>query len=87
MERNQRQDILKRIISAYPNFFQQKTEWHDPKAKAELWNNFLKEWDYEKTKKRLMEHVETSPYEPKISEIKPNTYKPDYSWKDGLYDD
>ena len=85
MKDNEAKEIVKTIESAYPYFYPNDRE--KAKAKLETWKRYLLKWDYEQTKKKLDEHIESSQYEPKISEVKPtDKYKPDYSWKEGLYD-
>ena len=85
MEKEQVKELLTLIKNAYPRFLPDEKE--KAISKVEMWNSFMKKWDYEKAKAKLITHIENSPYEPKISEVKPtDKYKPDYSWKEGLYD-
>lgn len=85
MNKQEMMELLLLIENAYPRFL--PTDDVKAKSKLNLWSSYMRDWEYERTKRNIRKHIETSVYEPKIAEIKPNTYKPDYSWKDGLYDD
>jgi len=81
MDIDQRKEIVEIIAGAYPRFFEPKTDVDSPQKRMELWNERLKDWDYQKTLDNLNHHIDTSIFEPKIAEIKPkNKYKPDTSW-------
>ncbi len=75
MDIEQRKEIISLIAGAYPRFFEKRNELDDPKARMKLWNERLKIWDYRETLKNLNNHIDHSPYEPKISDIKPIIYK------------
>lgn len=85
MNKQEIRKLLTMIENAYPRFY--PTDEFKAKSKVELWSSFMKDWEYDKAEQNLRKHIESSPYEPKISEVKPkDRYKPDYSWKEGLYD-
>lgn len=73
MERNQAREIIQMIEGVYPNFTKGNPEV--VKMRIKIWGEQLMTWDYERTKKRLLEHIETSPYVPTIADVKPYEHK------------
>lgn len=85
MEIKQAKDIVTTIHSAYPRFLPYDEDL--AKSKVKLWSEFLLEWDYDKTKTNLRNHISTNKYEPTIADIRPTPkYKPDRSWKEERYE-
>lgn len=83
MEINQARELMLTIESAYSRFLPANEEL--AKSKAKLWMGFLMEWDYEKSKTNLNNHIATNKYEPTIADIRPTPkYKPDRRWKEEL---
>ena len=74
MERKQVEELILMMQAAYPRMFNSSNELG--KSQLKLWRDFLLQWDYERTKKNLLAHIESSPYNPKISDIKPQITKP-----------
>ena len=73
MERKQVEELILIMQAAYPQMFNLSNELG--KSQLRLWRDFLLQWDYERTKKNLLTHIESSPYNPKISDIKPQVTK------------
>ena len=69
MENKEAKELLRRISAAYPNFLSADKE--AASRKLDLWLGFMKEWDFKKTKRNIENHILNSPFEPKISEVKP----------------
>lgn len=82
MEKEEAQEMLYLIESAYPRMFQGQQEVVD--ARIRLWRDRLLEWNYKKSKKNLEHHIDTKVFEPKIAEIKPVEKFKDESWKEEL---
>lgn len=74
MERKQVEELILIMQAAYPRMFNSSNELG--KSQLRLWRDFLLQWDYERTKKNLLAHIESSPYNPNISDIKPQVTKP-----------
>ena len=74
MERKQVEELILIMQAAYPQMFNLSNELG--KSQLRLWRDFLLQWDYGRTKKNLLAHIESSPYNPKISDIKPQVTKP-----------
>ena len=88
MNKEEASKVIELVVSCYPKFVEKKHDSDNPKLRIKLLQEKLLTRSFEKTWEKVNKHIETSPYEPKISEIlPPEKYKPDYSWKDGLYDD
>lgn len=73
MERKQVEELILMMQAAYPQMFLSNEVG---KSQMRLWRDFFLQWDYERTKKNLLAHIESSPYNPKISDIKPQVTKP-----------
>jgi len=86
MNKEQRKEVVDTLRGVYPRLFDQKNKYDKPKKRLEVWNNRLKDWDYDKTMTKLNDHIDNSPYEPKIYDIKPND-KPEYMKKSNFIDD
>lgn len=71
MNKEDTKKIIETIVVAYPNFLEVKSPHATPKAKLDLWIRKLSEMDYKKTKRNLERHIDHSPFEPKIADIKP----------------
>ena len=72
MERKQVEELILMMQAAYPQMFSSNEVG---KSQLKLWRDFFLKWDYERTKKNLLTHIESSPYNPKISDIKPQVTK------------
>ena len=73
MERKQVEELILMMQAAYPQMFLNNEVG---KSQMRLWRDFFLQWDYERAKKNLLTHIESSPYNPKISDIKPRVTKP-----------
>ena len=73
MERKQVEELILMMQAAYPQTFLSNEVG---KSQMRLRQDFFLKWDYERTKKNLLTHIESSPYNPKISDIKPQVTKP-----------
>ena len=73
MERKQVEELILIMQAAYPRMFDSSNELG--KSQLKLWRDFLLQWDYERTRKNLLAHIESSPYNPKISDVKPQVTK------------
>lgn len=78
MEREQVEELLNLMRGAYPQMFNLGNEVG--KSQLKMWRDYFLEWDYEKTKRNLRNHIESSVFAPKVAEIKPQAhkYKKDY---------
>jgi len=61
-------ELLTMIENAYPRFY--PDDDYKAKQKADLWASYMKDWDYERTKRNIREHILNVQFEPKISEVK-----------------
>ena len=68
MDKEQMKELLMIINNAYPRFLPDDKE--RAQAKVELWKSYMKDWDYERTKKYIRRHIAESVFEPKIAEVK-----------------
>lgn len=83
MTDEQAKEIMMMIQVAYPRFL--PTDKELIKAKVDLWKSYMLEWDYEKAKANLRNHIATNKYEPTIADIRPTPkYVPDRKWKEEL---
>ena len=78
MEKEQVEELLNLMRGAYPQMFNLGNEVG--KAQLKMWRDYFLEWDYEKTKRNLRKHIESSVFAPKVAEIKPKVHenKKDY---------
>ena len=68
MNKEQMKELLMLINNAYPRFLPDDKQ--QAQAKVELWKSYMKDWDYERTKKYIRRHIAESVFEPKIAEVK-----------------
>lgn len=68
MEKEEMKELLEFIENAYPRFY--PDDKAKAKRKAQLWASYMKDWDYDRTKKYIRRHIEESVFEPKIAEVK-----------------
>ena len=73
MERKQVEELILMMQAAYPQMFLSNELG---KSQLRLWRDFFLQWDYERTKKNLLAHIESSKKKTKISDIKPQITKP-----------
>lgn len=73
MEKEQVEELLNLMRGAYPQMFNLGNEVG--KAQLKMWRDYFLEWDYEKTKRNLRKHIESSVFAPKVAEIKPQVHE------------
>lgn len=73
MNEQEATEILQTIEAMYPSFT--RGDKRVLKLKIQLWKEELLKWDYDLTKKNLMQHLRTEKFVPTLAEIKPTTYE------------
>ena len=73
MEKEQVEELLNLMRGAYPQMFNLGNEVG--KAQLKMWRDYFLEWDYEKAKRNLRKHIESSVFAPKVAEIKPKVHE------------
>lgn len=71
MREEQAEEIIDLIVSFYPTYVSKKNEFDKPEVRINYLMNRLLERDYKATLVRVEEHLHSSPYEPKLSDILP----------------
>lgn len=87
MEDKQAKEIFNMIAVAYPSFLKVEGKPYSLSDKVSLWKDQLLQMEYKGTYNRLQEYMQTSPYEPKISDIA--SFKPaglNQDWKKSFED-
>lgn len=81
MEKEQVEELLNLMKGAYPRMFNLDNDVG--KAQLKMWRDYFLSWEYERVKRKLENHIETSVYEPRVAEIRPHTQNY-YSMKERL---
>lgn len=69
MKDEQAKELFTMIVVAYPNFLNIENKSYTAKNKVDLWKEELLLMDYERTKKKIKQHIRTNPFEPKIADV------------------
>lgn len=87
MEKEEAEEIIELVVTAFPTFIEKKNEQDNPKLRVKLLYQKLLERSYKPTLEKVHNYIDTSSYEPKLADLlPPKPYKPDKRWEEHTYE-
>lgn len=87
MNSDQAKEIINLVVAAYPKYAQKKNEFDNPKLRVQTLHKKLMERDYSKSMDKVNSYIETSPYEPNLSDLLIEKEKPRVDWQKQMEDE